>query len=79
MLEGIGGHVVADRHDASLRNGGAGHALPQPKVRQLDALALGLADAGVERPMQRLALGVELVDDGAVPAQQPDGFVGDAL
>ena len=68
----LGGQVVADVDDPALGDGLAGDALAQAQVGQLDALALGLGDARVVGPAERLAVGVELVDDRAVGAQQAD-------
>ena len=75
----LGRHVVADGDDPALGHGLARDALAEPQVGQLDALALGVADARVVGPAQGLAVRVELVDDRAVGAQQADRLVGDAL
>ena len=62
--------VVADVDDAALGDGLARHALAQAQVRHPEGLALLVGDAGVVGPLERAGLGVVLVDEGAVGAQE---------
>ena len=71
--------VIPDDDDPALGDGFAGDALADPQVAQLDALTLRLADARIVGPLEGLALRIELVDDGAVGAEQPERLVDDVL
>ena len=63
--------IVADVDDATLGDGLARDALAQPQVAHLEGLALLAGDTGVVGPVEGAGLGVVLVDERAVGAQQP--------
>ena len=71
--------IVPDVDDPALGHGLAGHALAEPQVGHLDRLALVLGQARVIGPLQRAALGVVLVDQGAIGTQQALGLVDHVL
>jgi hypothetical protein len=75
----LGGLIVVDVDDALLGDGLAGDALSDPQAVELECLALGRRQARVVRPDEGLAVGVVLVDDRAVGAEESTRLVDDRL